>query len=290
MTTAMILRKTLMFIMLVFYFGAEAFANHDYVEIDVWADHGFENSYCEYDEFDLYLRPDESCYVTILVVDPHGYANVIYPANRRHQRRLHSDHIYRLSDLLDEPLYFYGIEGRAQVSVIATRRPVFLNNWLLDEVRIFSHRPYQINAFGIRIAIGDIWIGNRFSVHWSRHIRSYGYGIFTTSIVIDNRDFRHYHHNHNVSKRRNFARKPWDKKWTYRSHNPIIAHNNRKDDTVRKNEKKRVFEERKRGHLSDEESTQQKRREETSRRNRKKSNNSKTEATDKKVNEPETGK
>jgi len=52
---------------IVFGFGGIASAHHDSIEIDVWADHGFDDPYCAYDEFDLYLRPERSCFVTVMI-------------------------------------------------------------------------------------------------------------------------------------------------------------------------------------------------------------------------------
>lgn len=193
-------------------------AGHDRIRIDVWADHGFDDPYWSEDAFELFIRPDENCYVTIMVIDPDGYANVIYPLNRHQQRRLYRNRVYRLSDLLDEPLYFYGLDGRAHISVVATSRPAFLNPWLLDEVYAFAHRPYSLNAFGVRISLGPVEFESRFGFYWTNHVRSYGYSVFTTPILIrpairyQKRYVPRPAHHHQV----------WQSRWKYRSKNPFL--------------------------------------------------------------------
>lgn len=195
-------------------------AGHDRIRIDVWADHGFDDPYWSEDAFELFIRPDENCYVTIMVIDPDGYANVIYPLNRHQQRRLYRNRVYRLSDLLDEPLYFYGLDGRAHISVVATSRPAFLNPWLLDEVYAFAHRPYSLNAFGVRISLGPVEFESRFGFYWTNHVRSYGYSVFTTPILIrpairyQKRYVPRPAHHHQV----------WQSRWEYRSKKPVFVH------------------------------------------------------------------
>jgi hypothetical protein len=227
MKTSFISRKILLFAVLgVFGFASQGQAQYNNVEIDVWSDRGFDDPYCDYDEFDLYLRPGENSYVTIMVIDPDGYANIIYPVNKYHQRKLRRNRVYRLSDLLDEPLYFYDIDGRAYISVIATRRPVFLNPWLLEEVRTYRHRPYGLNAFGLGVSIGDFGFGAGFEVHWTKHVRSYGYGVFTTAIVLD----LNHHRYHPKYRRRVIHRRDWERRWAYRSHEPVIVYERGKKD------------------------------------------------------------
>lgn len=208
---------------LAFWLGAgvpAAVASHD-VAIDVWSEHdGWE--YCYDDDVEIYIRPREHCFITVLLVDPRGYATVLYPENPRYQRRLYRGRTYRLSRLIDDDFYFFGgNHGRGYISIIASRRPVRINDWVLTEVRDFC-RFATFGRFGIFIRSGGFY--GRFEISWNEHLRRYGYGAYTQPLYF-HADRKHSHHRYNPhSPVRHRPEKPrtWDRRYTYRSQEPIV--------------------------------------------------------------------
>lgn len=197
-----------------------AAASHD-VAIDVWSSHdGWD--YCYDDEVDIFIRPREHCFITVLLVDPRGYATVLYPENPRHQRRLYRGRTYRLSNLIDDDFFFFdGYHGRGYISIIASRRPVRINDWVLTEVRDFC-RFATFGRFGIFIRHGGFY--GRFEVSWNEHLRRHGYGVYTKPLYY-HADRHHDHHSysaHRPVRHRPETPRTWDRRYSYRSQEPIV--------------------------------------------------------------------
>ncbi len=124
-------------------------------EVRVWPVHGGDR-YCSYEQQDYFIMAARSSYITVLVVDPSGYADIVYPLSAADMIRLRAGRIYRLSELMGgRHLYFDGLNGTAYISVIASRRPVFINDWLLDEYYTYAS-GYGI-GFSLSVELGFYW-------------------------------------------------------------------------------------------------------------------------------------
>lgn len=155
---------------------ASLFAYQNEVKIDVWRTSSYED-YCDYEDVDFYLRASQDCYIAVLLVDPDGYANMIYPRPEMPQYRLRHGHRYRLSELMrDDPLYFYGMDGDAFITVIASRAPVYVDRWFIDEFTSFIEYEY-----GPSITI-DLQFGHGFRVAWHKHLLHRGYGVVSVPL------------------------------------------------------------------------------------------------------------
>ncbi len=194
------------------------------VKVDVWMEHGFDSPFCSDDELEVFIRPRRDAYITVMVIDPHGYANVIYPERPRRQRKLWGGEVYRLSRLLhdDSPLYFYGLEGTAYISVIATRRPVFLNDWLLDEISDFCY-DFRYDRPGFHVGIGNRRL--RLDVSWNNHLLRFGYNAFTRPIILQRNVYIGRPHHHNYKRKYH-----WNDRWSYRSRRPVIIYEQKDRD------------------------------------------------------------
>ncbi|MCB9504200.1 MAG: DUF4384 domain-containing protein, partial [Deferribacteres bacterium] len=202
---------------------ASLFAYQNEVKIDVWRTSSYED-YCDYEDVDFYLRASQDCYIAVLLVDPDGYANMIYPRPEMPQYRLRHGHRYRLSELMrDDPLYFYGMDGDAFITVIASRAPVYVDRWFIDEFTSFIEYEY-----GPSITI-DLQFGHGFRVAWHKHLLHRGYGVVSVPFMV-----HHYYH-----PRRSIyyqSHKPiihWESRWKYRTPKPVFV---KKRDYDRRNQ------------------------------------------------------
>ncbi len=191
-------------------------------EVRVWPVHGGDR-YCSYEQQDYFIMAARSSYITVLVVDPSGYADIVYPLSAADIIRLRAGRIYRLSELMGgRHLYFDGLNGTAYISVIASRRPVFINDWLLDEYYTYAS-GYGI-GFSLSVELGFYW-----NARFLRH----GYHAASVPVVFGIAGHRHSHersfrHGYTGSRNHHFR----DYGWRTRSSQY------RPDHTVRWNKKK----------------------------------------------------
>lgn len=191
-------------------FGGHA----DRVELEVWAVDAHAHDYCSQDFIDFYIRPYESSYLTVVLIEPDGYANVIYPTTGHTMRRLRAGRVYRLSEVLGYPLRLYPTDGSGFISIIASRRPVWLADWALQELRAYCASPIPFR-FGVMRSDRGLWVD--FGISWTKHLHYLGYGAWTREIPLTTR------HRHPHPRYRPVSRYAWRKQWAYRSAAPVIA-------------------------------------------------------------------
>ncbi len=164
-------------------FGGSALSAHGTeVEVRIWPVDEYDR-YCAYEEQDYFIMVERRSYVTVLVVDPSGYADVIYPLARERRVKLYPGRVYRLSELLGgRHLHFGGMTGTAYISVVATRRPVFINDWLLDEY--YRYAEGYGGGFSLSVELGLFW-----EARFHRH----GYFAASLPVVFGNVGHHHDH-------------------------------------------------------------------------------------------------
>ncbi len=206
-------RLILVFAAIVFSFNAATLpASQKLIQIDVWRTSDYED-YVDYENVDFFLRPRRDCYIAVLLVDPDGYANVIYPGNSTRQFKLRRGRVYRLSELLDDdPVYFVGMNGDAFISVVTSRRPIRADRWLLDEFVSFIGYEYA-PAFSFEIALG-----RGFRLAWHNHLRHRRFGVFSVPFIV--RDYYHPRRSVHYVNRGHYKR--WQQRWRYRTHEPVV--------------------------------------------------------------------
>lgn len=198
----------------------------NFVEVDVWARGGKDLSFRSPDYVDFYIRPRANAYVTVMLVDPDGYSQVIYPERPEYHRRLRGGKKYRLSRLLARHASAYwDISGHAAISVIATRRPVFLNDWLLDQMFAYSNR--SSNVFELSLSGSRFYVGARFGVGWRRHLKGHGYWSHTVPFFVSRNYRNRGHHYRKWADLRYSRSKNVRKRKIYRSKRSLWANQQR---------------------------------------------------------------
>ncbi|KAA3612137.1 MAG: hypothetical protein DWQ05_19235 [Calditrichaeota bacterium] len=228
------MKRLNIFLAAVFFFlsATTITASHKQIEIDVWSTSDY-SDYYDYEDVDFFLRPSRDCYISVLMVDPDGFANVIYPTRHTRQIRLRRGHVYRLSELMQgDPLYFVGMNGDAFISVVTSRHPVHANSWLIDEFVSFADYEFAPKfSFELRF-------GRGFRVAWHNHLHHRGYGVFSVPFIVHN----YYHEHRSVHYARHRHHIHWEKRWKHRTHNPVVyrkRHTGRRDHYTSRNQSSR---------------------------------------------------
>jgi len=101
------------------------------IHFEVWSTQSFSDPFCDEDPIDVFLRLDETGYVTIYQINPWGGLEIVYPQAHHHWRPLRGGRTYHLLDLADDIyLQYSGANGYAYIGIIVTRNPVHLVPWI----------------------------------------------------------------------------------------------------------------------------------------------------------------
>jgi hypothetical protein len=119
-------------LLLTVFIATPASAHHPFdIRIEVWAGQSFAEPFCSDDPVEIFFRVSDISYITVYQINPWGGVEIIYPLAHHHWRPVYPRRTYRLDDLApDIRLYYDGVEGYAQIGVIATPQPVHLVPWL----------------------------------------------------------------------------------------------------------------------------------------------------------------
>jgi hypothetical protein len=95
----------------------------DSPRVEIWTDRGEGSVYREGERVDIYIRPDDDCYVIVYGIDTDGYLRVLYPYDCYDDGYVSGGRIYRIGRDGYRRYYVNGPQGVEYIHVVASVSP-----------------------------------------------------------------------------------------------------------------------------------------------------------------------